>query len=953
MMKHTLRSALSVLLALALVLGASAAAVAADPVVKAGEKTVVKSDAPKYTDGAPDATFTDATSTDATSTDATSTDATLTDAPSAEARTEKGYTFVVSNGQAVIIASDKTVVGDVTIPGALGGVPVGIIGMGAFRNNDKITSVVLPDSVVTVDEFAFAGCSALTRLEGGVSLETLAESAYADCENLNNNIRFAKNTAHFALENDGAVCYSKDKTELLFVSSCVSGTFTVPATVAYVRSGAFRNCSTLEEIVFENPAAQIGAYAFEGCKSLKKVSLPAHLTEIREGTFAGCAALDDVTIPAGLTAIGDGAFAGCAALPRFVIPENCLTLGKGIFENCAAMESVSVFAPLTAVPDALFAGCAALKETGLPGTVKAVGERAFYGCAKLEDVGNVIGYTHFGRDAFTGSAWYEKQVDGVYIAGGTLVFCKGDADKNVDLSGKKITAVAPGAFENQTTLETVKLPEGLTEIGAYAFAGCEKLAKVEFAGAANIGESAFAGTAVEAASAGKALYIGDNLIRVPALATATDATPTDATPTDATGTDATAADSDPATDVYTVAAGTRSVACGAFRNRADLREIVLPEGLEILSDGAFAGLTSLLNVNIPSTVRYGDNAFDGVALPCPHENVEVRYADTAVCTRQHFSGCAYCADCAALLEDGALLAPAGHRYQKVKEETDLVMHEVVVILQCTVCGDTKRISMSEYKTPFADNEKAFADGDYIVILPDTVAADVLADCPADSLVLTLDGFTATEEMTLCSGMTVLFPTGRTYTVLLFGDADGDGLISPADARFALRRSVGLEEKIDWRDKASHVIFDGKQAVLPEDARLILRASVNLEDPALFGRAPVPATPTDATPTDATPTDATPTDATPTDADPKDDDKPGPTPEKIYLPGVYVCQSAGGVYLRAYHGFDYSPMDIIRSGETVTVRDVYKDTSGGEPVWWGRITRNSVTGWAVLTYFTEK
>ncbi len=948
MMKHTLRSALSVLLALALVLGASAAAFAADPAVKAEEKTAVKSDAPKYTDGGdPDATFTDATFSDATPSDATP-----TDVPSAAARTENGYTFVVSNGQAVILAADATVTGDVTIPGTLGGVPVGIVGMGAFRNNDKITSVVLPDSVVVVDEWAFAGCSALTRLEGGASLETLPESAYADCENLNNHILFAGDTAHFALENDGAVCYNKDKTELLFVANDVSGAFNVPATVTCVRSGAFRNCAALEEVVFENPDAQIGAYAFAGCSSLKKVALPAHLTEIREGTFSGCAALNDVTIPAGLTAIGDGAFAGCAALPRFVIPENCLALGKGIFENCAALESVSVFAPLTAVPDALFAGCSALKETGLPGTVKAVGERAFYGCAKLEDVGNVMTYTRFGRDAFTGTAWYAKQVDGIYIANGTLLFCKGAADKTVDLSDKKITAIAPGAFENQTAPETVKLPEGLTEIGEFAFAGCEKLAAVEFAGAAKIGASAFAGTAFEKAAAGKALYLGDNLLRVPALATATDASATDATDTDASS-----------PDVYTVPAGIRSIASGAFRDRPDLTEIVLPEGLEILSDGAFAGLTSLLSVNIPSTVRYGDNAFDGVELPCPHESFVSKYADTAVCAREHFSGCAYCADCAELVNTGVLLAPAGHRYRKVKEETDLVMREVVVILQCTVCGDTKRISMSEYKTPFKDTDKAFADGDYIVILPDTVAVDVLAGCPSGSLVLTDDGFTVTEEMLLCSGMTVLFPTGRTYTVLLFGDADGDGLISPADARFALRRSVGLEEKLEWRDKACHVIYDGKQTVLPEDARLILRASVNLEDPAAFGRAPVPATPTDATPTDATPTDATPTDATPTDAtptdatptdaDPKEDDKPVVEPEKIYLPGTYVCRSEGGVYLRAYHGYGYSPMDIIRSGETVTVRDVYKDTSGGEPVWWGRITRNGVTGWAALAYFTEK
>lgn len=63
-----------------------------------------------------------------------------------------------------------------------------------------------------------------------------------------------------------------------------------------------------------------------------------------------------------------------------------------------------------------------------------------------------------------------------------------------------------------------------------------------------------------------------------------------------------------------------------------------------------------------------------------------------------------------------------------------------------------------------------------------------------------------------------------------GDVDGDGKLSAADARLALRKSVGLEDYMDGSDEfiACDVDFDGK--VSAADARLILRASVGLEDP---------------------------------------------------------------------------------------------------------------------------
>ena len=75
------------------------------------------------------------------------------------------------------------------------------------------------------------------------------------------------------------------------------------------------------------------------------------------------------------------------------------------------------------------------------------------------------------------------------------------------------------------------------------------------------------------------------------------------------------------------------------------------------------------------------------------------------------------------------------------------------------------------------------------------------------------------------------PAAETY---MLGDVDGDGAISSADARLALRRSVSLEDYPagSAQYKACDVDLDG--TVTSADARLILRASVGLEDPKTWG-----------------------------------------------------------------------------------------------------------------------
>ena len=82
------------------------------------------------------------------------------------------------------------------------------------------------------------------------------------------------------------------------------------------------------------------------------------------------------------------------------------------------------------------------------------------------------------------------------------------------------------------------------------------------------------------------------------------------------------------------------------------------------------------------------------------------------------------------------------------------------------------------------------------------------------------------ECNICGHTRFVTPGGETYVP---GDADGDGRITSADARLALRRSVNLEDFPEESAAYYACDADKDRKVTSADARLILRASVGLEE----------------------------------------------------------------------------------------------------------------------------
>lgn len=160
---------------------------------------------------------------------------------------EEGETFEAYNEIAGYNAGDDVTDTVVVIPSEIEDVPVTKINASAFSGKDKITEVVIPDTVTYIDNAAFYNCTSLKIV-------------------------------------------------------------VIPDSVTYIGESAFQGCEALEYVVIGNGVKTIGDIAFKNCKALAKVDLGESVEAIGSGAFFGCEALKEVAVPASVKSIGSLAF---------------------------------------------------------------------------------------------------------------------------------------------------------------------------------------------------------------------------------------------------------------------------------------------------------------------------------------------------------------------------------------------------------------------------------------------------------------------------------------------------------------------------------------------------------------------------------------------------------------------------------------------------------------------
>ncbi len=381
------------------------------------------------------------------------------DDPSGGEMVSGDYKFTVS-GRTATITGYTGSASNISLPQTLNGYMVTTIGDGVFQGNKTITSVYIPDSIVTIGANAFEG-SDLLQVSGMQKVTSMGAYAFAN-------------------------------TDLT--------AFTIPSGLVALPEGALMN-TRITGIVIPTTLTSIGAKAFAGCTQLANYAGAAgkgtsyRLASIGSGAFSGCTKLTSLYIPSSVTSISSDFVDGCTNLAAFEVHgsnPNFLDFNGVLFSrsysttllrfppamNMSSLDLSDFKADngkvtIVSIASGAFANSRYLKSVTLPSTITSISANAFLN-SSITSISIPTTVTSIGTSAFQGSNLTSVIIPSSVktISNRAFQSCKNLTSVTIN-SGA--TSINPYAFYNCTSLTKVSIPTTVTYIGDYAFANCSSL----------------------------------------------------------------------------------------------------------------------------------------------------------------------------------------------------------------------------------------------------------------------------------------------------------------------------------------------------------------------------------------------------------------------------------------------------------------------------------------------
>lgn len=219
------------------------------------------------------------------------------------------------------------------------------------------TSFTVPNSVVSIADYAFRYCIFLVSVTMGEGVSSIGYAAFQSCIALTSVI--IPNSVTFMGDSAFVSCTS------LASAAIGSGVTAIPAS-------AFRYDAGLTSVIMGTGVISIGNYAFQECSALTSLNVPNSVTSIGSYAFNGCTAMVSLPVGSGVVSIGSYAFIYCESLISAIIPNSVVTLGNMAFGYCTGLITITVGTGVTTIGSSEFSGCSLLTSIKFFGLVAPV-----------------------------------------------------------------------------------------------------------------------------------------------------------------------------------------------------------------------------------------------------------------------------------------------------------------------------------------------------------------------------------------------------------------------------------------------------------------------------------------------------------------------------------------------------------------------------------------------------
>lgn len=484
---------------------------------------------------------------------------------------------------------------DIVIPSQYQGLPVTSIGKKAFYDHYYLKSIIIPDSVTTINENAFAKCPRLESITLAVT-DFSFSTVFGDT---NTSLKKVTITGNRSVGSAFMGC-----TGITEVVVCEG--------ITDISYGAFKNCTSLVSVTLPSTLKSLGREAFYNCTDLKIYiddittwcnltitgfdNYPSCMNLSHADLYVGGELLTELVVPDGVTQLNDCVFMYCNSITSVYIPGSVKDIGYKVFYGCNNLKNITIENGIKYIDAYAFENCTSLVSIEIPESLEKMGGEILMGCSSLESLTiPAARISLFGEHEFTLG----------YLFGSRDTVANND--KRIPKTLKNITInggvyIGENAFYNCTGIEKIHFGKTVKVIASSAFDGCTSLAEITvdenneyFLTKNNCLIEKESKTLVFAfgdfsiPDDGSVIHIGEAVFR--GCATLVNITLPDCI---------------------------ESIGMSAFYNCTNLESVTLPDSVKSIESYAFGGCEKLTSINLPDGIEYvgSDILYNCTGITC-------------------------------------------------------------------------------------------------------------------------------------------------------------------------------------------------------------------------------------------------------------------------------------------------------------------------------------------------